>query len=644
MMMPALIVLAAAAAAPAAPQTLQQQFEAASAAAATGHCAEAIAQFSALEATRAGRTPGVRGAILARKSACLLATSQRAQAASAAREALSLLKPGEDQMQAFMTMGRVSFGRHDYQAAATNFRQARDAVSGIDQFEPLLWLSRATLYDKGNEAQTAAQAAAAIITGTSDSDKLNRGFAETLRGRAALNQGDLAGGYAILKATNKAQGGLTDGKVSLSEVVTRSDLAIAALLNNNEEDAREALAFTGAGRFEKSPFGTATNMAPPPCGGEADLKPENFAVVEFAIKDDGSVVGSTPIYVSAGGPVAAAAYAEAVDSWTWQADKVVAIPAFFRAVARVELRCSNGSARPDVGDALAIRAAEWLNANAPWEPAVTNQISRVAAARATLAGGATGAQRLGPLIALADSPLLERGERVRNFDEAIAIARQLHAPPVVLARLDLSRARLPDSDKWRNWQQGWLARIAPLSLDPGYVADAEIIATIRLADAEARKIDDPGQIEPLKAVADDARLPAESPLKQAALLRLSNVSAATGQLDRARDYYRRTGLNAEQCALVDVQPALTKSGAGSSAFPMEAMRWGFEGWVLTEFDIAANGHTDNQRVVIAYPPLVFRNAGLGIAKSSRWEPRFRPDGGHACTAKLQPIRFLLGIH
>lgn len=636
-----LVLAAAAAQTPPPPQNLQQKFEAASVAATEGRCSDALSQFAALEVTPAGRSPAVRGAILARKSGCLLTTGQRAQAAAVATEALKLLKPGGDQMLANLTLGRVSFARHDYQAAATSFRAARDGGSGVERFEPLIWLSRATLYDAGNESLTAADDARALIKGDTDTDKINRGIVDTLRGRAALNHGDLAGGYTILKAANKGQGGLTGGKVSLSEVVTRSDLALAALLNKDDEAAREALAYTGAGRFEKSPFATATTMDPPSCGGEADLKPTDFAIVEFAIGDDGAVIGSTPIYVSSGGPAAAGAYADAVDKWSWQGDRVVGIPAFFRAVTRVELRCSNASEQPDVTDIVAMRARDWLKTNASWQPNAANDVARVAVARDALAKGATGAARLGPLMTIADSRLVERSERVRAYDDAVTLARSLSAPPVVLASLQISRARLPDSDNWRSWRQGWAGRIQTLASDPAYAADPDILATIRLADAEVRRVSDASQVESLRLVAQDARLPAESPLKQAALLRLSSVSAASGKLDEARDYYRRTGLDAQQCALVDMQPAMTRSGAGSGDFPMEAMRWGFEGWVKTEFDIAADGRTTNQRVVIAYPPLVFRNAGLGIARSSRWETRFRPDGGQTCAAKQQSVRFLM---
>ncbi len=84
---------------------------------------------------------------------------------------------------------------------------------------------------------------------------------------------------------------------------------------------------------------------------------------------------------------------------------------------------------------------------------------------------------------------------------------------------------------------------------------------------------------------------------------------------------------------------LKRAGADSSRFPMEAMRWGFEGWVKTEYDIAADGKTTSQRAVIAYPPFVFRDAAVGMAKDFRFEASYRPEGAAGCTAAQQNIAF-----
>jgi outer membrane biosynthesis protein TonB len=86
-------------------------------------------------------------------------------------------------------------------------------------------------------------------------------------------------------------------------------------------------------------------------------------------------------------------------------------------------------------------------------------------------------------------------------------------------------------------------------------------------------------------------------------------------------------------------PVLKRTGAGAGDFPMEAMRWGFEGWVRVEYDIQPDGKTANQRAVIAYPPLVFRDAAVGILKDARFAQSYRPEGGPGCGGAQQNINF-----
>jgi hypothetical protein len=97
----------------------------------------------------------------------------------------------------------------------------------------------------------------------------------------------------------------------------------------------------------------AVDMAPPPCGGEAGLQPNDTAVVEFSIARDGRDRGLAPIYASRNGPVAVA-FARAVAGWSWKPEDVAKIKPFFRAATRVQLRCSTGE-----------RAAQRRGADAP---------------------------------------------------------------------------------------------------------------------------------------------------------------------------------------------------------------------------------------------------------------------------------------
>lgn len=65
------------------------------------------------------------------------------------------------------------------------------------------------------------------------------------------------------------------------------------------------------------------------------------------------------------------------------------------------------------------------------------------------------------------------------------------------------------------------------------------------------------------------------------------------------------GIDAEQCSLLDVRPVPQNMEISSNAFPQEAINWRFEGSAREAFDIAADGHVEDVRTVIAYPPFVF---------------------------------------
>ena len=125
------------------------------------------------------------------------------------------------------------------------------------------------------------------------------------------------------------------------------------------------------------------------------------------------------------------------------------------------------------------------------------------------------------------------------------------------------------------------------------------------------------------------------------MLQEANVLAAKGDLPGARAVFDRTGLTEEQCAMIGLTPALRRSGAGSNDYPMEAVRMGFEGWVKTEFDVAADGATVAPRAIVAYPPFVFDDAATGIIRDSRYTSSFRPSGALACSGNQQSVMFKL---
>ncbi|MGK3871062.1 hypothetical protein ABI004_14930, partial [Enterococcus faecium] len=80
-------------------------------------------------------------------------------------------------------------------------------------------------------------------------------------------------------------------RIDVRDVSVRSDAAIAYLLGGNETEARRYVAMTGAGATSIGLIDPGVAMVPPDCGGEAGLKPDDMAVVEFSIADDGTAQG-----------------------------------------------------------------------------------------------------------------------------------------------------------------------------------------------------------------------------------------------------------------------------------------------------------------------------------------------------------------
>ncbi len=433
------------------PGTAQAVFDAASTAAEAGHCDEAIAGFTALEARASVRNaPKVLGVVQLRKGGCLLQRDQLDAAGTELRAGLALLKDDVDAhradiVEARIGLGRIAYLRYDYVAAREQFERARALVAPADRFPTSLWLARATMFDEGPAALTYADDALAAAAATPGTTKLVLSDLQTLHARALLNHGALPAAYAELKKALAAQGGLKM-QVSVHEVVTRSDLALAALLNKDTDSARQYLAYTGAGRSGKAPFATAAVMAPPPCGGDADLRPDDVAIVEFGIRDDGSVSYASPIYASRLGP-GALAFARAVADWSWKPDDATMLGPLFRAVTRVELHCTQSFKHPSVEALLHHDLSDWLaSQHVAGVPDSDRAAAVVAPLRSELARRQAAGDTVGlipVLVTLGDDPVLPGKERHEMFNQAQRIAVAANAPLAARLYLDVSQ---PEDD------------------------------------------------------------------------------------------------------------------------------------------------------------------------------------------------------
>ncbi|MFZ5704399.1 MAG: hypothetical protein ACOY5R_03950 [Pseudomonadota bacterium] len=630
----------------------QAAFDAAMVAYDAARFEEAARAFALLEARPAvRRSPQVHATILLRMGVALTELDKPDEAEAALRKGLSLLPPSDTEMArldrhiAFYSLGRIDRDRLNYLAAAANYQTAIDqADNPLLKARTLLSLAGVLMFDDSDAAQRSADEAYRIVEATlkpGKDAKKQIADVQTVRARIMLNQGRATEAYELLRSAVADQGGL-DLKVNYQEIVTRADLALAALLANKPDDARRYLAYTGAGRMEKSPFDLAVGMETPPCGGPFNLRPDDTVVVEFYISDEGVVRNPTPIYASIKGP-AVLEFARAVADWSWRPSEMAKVPPLFRITTRVELRCSTGVTRPPVEQMFTAELDDWLKAESATMPVMAaSAAADVAPVRAELARRRpTGGKPLIPaLLRLATNPIVPRNEQLALLAEARDLAARLHAPAPVIAYVEIAILHVATLTS-KNSVDGYRAGLRALAARPEMSDDAIVSNTLRvmIADPLYRTHAPTDAQALLQQVIKDERLPEKHALKVGALIRLAALQAEAGDRHAAALSFGRTGLSEQQCALLDAKPALLRDNAGSSSFPMEAMRWGFEGWVRIEYDISGDGRTSAQRAIIAYPPFIFRQAAVGIAKGLVYTKSFRPDGSAGCGGQQENVRF-----
>lgn len=422
----------------------------------------------------------------------------------------------------------------------------------------------------------------------------------------------------------------------------RADAAIAMLRLGEDDDARRYLAYTGAGRTEVQ-LEPPVEMPLPACG-EDGLAPEDSAVIEFTILNDGRVVAPRPIYASKTGE-AAYVFARAVERWSWDPDNAAKVSPFFRLATRVELRCTNAAQRPPLTAEFVAAAKDWLDAKGVKAPAAQADAAQALELRSRLAGAAAGSpERLAVLTWLSGNSTLDGQERLRFAAEALTLADRIAAPPAVRFLVALEHASVwgdENAESWRGRIAKQAEKLSELRVRPDFADPAmQAVLDLQLAQAAGTLKRPDEEIATLKRVAESPTLSSKHPLKVAALVQLANAYAARKEMDAAQSMYALTGLTAKQCALLDGGPVMMRSGTGQ--FPMEALDWGFEGWTSLEYDVAADGSTRNSRAVAAFPPRVFAEASEKLARTVKYRVSYRPEGDLACTAMNRRIRFSVG--
>lgn len=665
---------AAETAAPAVPPitSLQEYFSAASDAGDNGKCDTAIPMFEKLAVdprVKPGSLPAA--AISVRHGRCLLPGDERARGVAMIMAGLPTLEAAgasfaDEVGMTQMMLGLAAFHVYDHDTAVMWLTRAMAASDRSTRLQAAMRLAQTKLFDGDGAALQIIDKALAEIGEEKRTDKETRANFLSVRGRALMNLGRDKEAVADLRRALALSGGLTT-KTSLSDVAVRADLAQAVLLIGDRDKAREYLAHTGAGRIKESPFGTATYMGVPACTGEPGLRPEDSAVVEYSIGPDGQVSNAQTVY-SRGTYAAATAFAKEVRDWTWKPESIAKLPAFYRYLTRVELRCSNASGRADsVMAPLSRRLMDWAkplagfgesDAQAPKSDAVNfaqmSPIQVVKWLRGHAAERAAAGEKraAGATLAIAAKHDPTKTERTRQdiaqaialIDEADPRRAETGTVPALAALRAFAAIETRDIEGSRSKREQNRESVLRSALeDPMIAADALAQNTLRTLLATVRQVESfgPEQTDLLRAVADDTRLEEGHPLRQIALLRLASVAAATKQFQEAQTLFARTGLTEQQCSLIGDIPKLKSDGASSDDYPKDALYMDFEGWVKLEFDIDAGGRTANQRALIAYPPFVFVDAAKSLARGIRYDATYRPSGQLACSATSETVSFVI---
>ncbi|WP_294274472.1 energy transducer TonB [uncultured Sphingomonas sp.] len=631
----------------AAKSTAQQQYDAATALDAGKDATAALDAWTAFAGRYSAQSRNWAIATV-RKGGALYRLGRLDEAATTIRAGLAALPAKdstlvEDRYNAHMMLGRIATESLDYADATSEYGKAEAvAPDDVGRLSALLAGARVQTFTDPTDAQATLDRADALATKVPVT-KVDQAMLAQARLRLDLNTNRFAEAIKIAPRVVSLLGGMTLDKVDLRDVAARSDAAMAALLSHNDDRAREYMAYTGAGRSAKGNFEPASLMVPPECGGDADLKPDDVAVVQFGVGDDGSTFAVEPIYSSGGGQKALA-FARAVRGWVWTPESMKTLPPFFRYSVRLELRCSTSFARPSVAQDFDSAFADWLKIKGiaragsdtgPRGGAAVLEAQRAALKTAEATG--QGPAILAAIDTLRSNPVLGADERRALLTRADAIiAAQTDMPAMARLNFELPTRLTQTREFWREGR--YAAAVSPLLTEKPYVDDPQARSALRLliADSSSWK-----QAEPyLQQVVDDGALPARDPLKVGALIRLASIAQRRGDIAAARQTFEKTGLAASQCATLDATPKAVSIPNGD-AFPQEAQRWGFEGWVRNQFDIGADGRVANTRTIVSYPPFIFSQAAEKMFGATRYQKTYRPDGGLGCGASVSGVRFRL---
>ena len=443
----------------------------------------------------------------------------------------------------------------------------------------------------------------------------------------------------------------------------RGDLLIASFLLGHMDEVQKYVAYSGAGSLASEGLGFATARPLPACAPATDLSPDTMAIVEFSLTGDGRVTGVTPVFVSKGAGQARrgddggpeSLFTQAVRRGSWKAVDAAKVSPFWRQVVRVELRCF--TERPG-GDPTSERfradGRAWAALHGVTPLALSDDSSDAAALPAIVAEyerrqrefGPDSIQLLPAVAALGNNLAAADATRASAAQRQVELLQRYDAPRDVqlLARANaislspLSKDYAIDRRRQRQELGALLAEseasgISRMSL---YLRLQRAALNDAMHETEVAK-----SLTDTIIAAPSSLLPADDPIRTAALLRRSSIAAGSNDTATAAATLAATGLAPEQCALVDVRPEAINAAMSATDFPNEARRWGTTGYLHLGYDITAEGRPVNVRTIIASPPFVFNQNTEKAVQRFRYRPVFRPGNTVGCSGQTQGVRFIL---
>ena len=624
---------------PAAPLTLQQQFDAGGAAMQTGDWTKA------LEAATAKKSASkILSVIRLRKGRALSKLGRTEEAEPILSEAISHIPPDdtnliEDRQEALAVLGVIAEIRFDYAGAISRYREAFNTAPADGMIYKLNSLSRlipVEMFVDSGAALRDADLGLSLIVNAPAVNKEWPGNFHALRGRVLLNQGRIKEARTEFKMAISLLGRLGGGRINLLDASARSDASIAALIDNDPNAARELLAYSGAAQQSQQQFRLGSDMEPPGCAVNGP-RPEDVAVVELSIGENGGVTFARTVYFS-GKPAHAVDFAKAVAGWSWTPAELKQISLFFRVQSRIELRCTTVFARPYALTMLEPAFAKWKQDRGIL-PIVSPEVSdahsadsmRAELARREAQYGAKSLQLIPVLVALFRNANVTAAPSEVFAQRALDIAKLSEIPAQPLVYLEVSR-----------WQYYFVhgksgaekfgQEIDAALNDPKIASDPQATSALRMVrfDTLPRNKRQPLGYGYLQAVLDDKKLQPNDPFRVGALTRLANLDYRAGRIEEARTHFQETGLSTQQCALVDSKPLQVAGRLSAGDYPEAARDWGFSGWTVIEFDIAADGHAFGHRAIASFPPFVFGPPVIKGMQRFRYEQTYRPGGGTGC--------------